>query len=258
MVKTTSIKLENKPTTKSSKKNDIMNDDKHPVENKVVETAEVSVAQKKVKKLKKESSDDVVVQSSVPPVKSSTSSGDKLVAPVTVEVPLPSSEVSVPTSISLADNSIVLLLGELATLDQQESLIQQQRRIKRRLLEKAIIKVLKANNKATTKKQKRSGNRQPSGFIRPTLISDELAIFLGKDIGSEMARTAVTNHINTYIKQNDLKDPKNGRQINADSKLSKLLKLGKEDVLTYFNLQKYMKHHFIKKSVDTVVEPVVV
>lgn len=258
MVKTTSIKLENKPTTKSSKKNDIMNDDKHlPVENKVVETSEVSVAQKKVKKLKKESSDDVVVQSSVPPVKSSSSS-DKLVTPVTVEVPVPSSEVSVPSSISLADNSIVVLLGELAKLDQEESLIQQQRRIKRRLLEKAIIKVLKANNKATTKKQKRSGNRQPSGFIRPTLISDELAIFLGKDIGSEMARTAVTNHINTYIKQNNLKDPINGRQINADSKLSKLLKLGKEDVLTYFNLQRYMKHHFIKKSVDTVVEPVVV
>ena len=257
MVKaTSSTKLENKHTSKSSKKNDIMIDATHlPVENKVVETTEVSVAQKKVKKLKKESTNEVIVETSAP-VKSSV--GDKLVASATVDVPLPSSEVSVPTSISLADNSIVLLLGELATLDQQESSIQQQRRIKRRLLEKAIIKVLKANNKATTKKQKRSGNRQPSGFIRPTLISDELAMFLGKDIGTEMARTAVTNHINTYIKQNNLKDPKNGRQINADSKLSKLLKLGKEDVLTYFNLQKFMKHHFIKKSVDTVLEPVVV
>lgn len=257
MVKTTSTKMENKPATKSSKKIDIVNDATPlQVENKVAGTAEVSMAQKKVKKSKKESSNDVVVESSVP-VKST--SGDKSVASVSVDVPLPSSvDVPLPSSISLADNSIVLLLGELATLDQQESSIQQQRRIKRRLLEKAIIKVLKANNKATTKKQKRSGNRQPSGFIRPTLISDELAIFLGKDVGSEMARTAVTNHINTYIKENNLKDPKNGRQINADSKLSKLLKLGKEDVLTYFNLQKFMKHHFIKKSVDAVVEPVVV
>jgi hypothetical protein len=148
----------------------------------------------------------------------------------------------------LADNSIVVLLSELATLDQQEVVIQQQRRIKRRLLEKAIVKVLKANNKATSKKQKRSGNRQPSGFIRPTLISDELATFLGKDSGTELARTAVTNQINTYIKTNNLKDAKNGRQINADEKLATLLKLGKDDVLTYFNLQKYMKHHFIKKT----------
>jgi chromatin remodeling complex protein RSC6 len=157
----------------------------------------------------------------------------------------------------VVDSTILSLLAELASLDQQEVLIQQQRRNKRRLLEKAIVKVLKANSKASSKKQKRFGNRQPSGFIRPTLISDELAGFLGKESGTEMARTAVTNLINNYIKTNSLKDLKNGRQINADAKLSSLLKLGKDDVLTYFNLQKYMKHHFIRKPVaDAVQQPV--
>lgn len=155
----------------------------------------------------------------------------------------------------LSDNTIVVLLSELASLEQQESVIQQKRRIKRRLLEKAVVKLLKLNNKAANKKQKRSGNRQPSGFIRPTLISDELASFLGKEFGTEMARTAVTNQINNYIKLNNLKDSKNGRQINADEKLSTLLKLGKDDVLTYFNLQKFMKHHFVKKA-DAVVDTV--
>lgn len=222
-----------------------------------VETKEevVPSSSKKTKRSKKEEvvmSDSVVppTESVVPPL--NLKSVEKLV-PSLVE----STSVVVETVVSspvVSDNSILVLLGELASLDQQEIAIQQQRRVKRRLLEKAIGKVLKANSKATTKKQKRSGNRQPSGFIRPTLISDELATFLGKEIGTELARTAVTNLINSYIKTNNLKDSTNGRQINADEKLSQLLKLTKDDVLTYFNLQRYMKHHFIKKT-PVVEEP---
>jgi len=178
---------------------------------------------------------------------------------VTEQVTQPVVESVVPSTL-LADNSIVVLLAELASLEQQESVIQQKRKVKRRLLEKAVTKLLKSNSKAANKKQKRSGNRQPSGFIRPTLISDELATFLGKEMGTEMARTAVTNQINNYIKLNSLKDAKNGRQINADEKLSTLLKLGKDDVLTYFNLQKFMKHHFVKKAdvVANLAQPVAV
>jgi len=87
-------------------------------------------------------------------------------------------------------------------------------------------------------------NRIPSGFIRPSRISNELAKFLGKPVGTEMARTVVSRLINTYIQTNNLQDPQNGRIINADSKLRKLLRLGKTDELTYFNLQKYMRPHF--------------
>ena len=88
--------------------------------------------------------------------------------------------------------------------------------------------------------------RIPSGFVKPTLISDELAMFLGKPVGTEMARTDVSRKINSYIKENGLQDTENGRKINPDEKLRKLLALSEEDELTYFNLQKYMKHHFIK------------
>jgi len=114
-----------------------------------------------------------------------------------------------------------------------------------KLLEKQAIKELK---KKTRGKKKLSGNRAPSGFVKPTKITDELAEFLGKPVGVEMARTEVSKEINNYIKQHNLKDPENGRNINPDIKLKGLLKLGKEDKLTYFNLQKYMKHHFIKES----------
>jgi chromatin remodeling complex protein RSC6 len=90
--------------------------------------------------------------------------------------------------------------------------------------------------------------RVPSGFVRPTKISDELAMFLGKPVGTEMARTDVSRLINGYIRVNNLQDPQNGRNINPDTKLRALLRLGENDELTYFNLQKYMKHHFIRDN----------
>jgi len=123
-----------------------------------------------------------------------------------------------------------------------------------KVLEKAVSKELKAAQKASKKGKRNAGNRAPSGFVKPTLISDELALFLGKDKGSLLARTAVSKEINVYIRANNLQDPTNGRKINPDSKLAKLLKIPKGDELTYFNLQKYMKHHFVK----TVVAPVAV
>uniref|UniRef100_A0A6C0HYL0 DM2 domain-containing protein n=1 Tax=viral metagenome TaxID=1070528 RepID=A0A6C0HYL0_9ZZZZ len=121
-------------------------------------------------------------------------------------------------------------------------------------LEKIVARELKNAQKAASKKKRSSGNRAPSGFVKPTLISDELALFLGKEKGTELARTAVSKEINAYIRANSLQDKENGRKIHADAKLAKLLKLGKEDELTYFNLQKYMKNHFIK-TVPAVVAP---
>jgi len=118
-------------------------------------------------------------------------------------------------------------------------------------LEKSVAKELKAAQKASQKKKRASGNRAPSGFVKPTLISDELAAFLGKEKGTLLARTAVSKEINTYIRDHKLQDGENGRKIHADTKLAKLLKLGKGDELTYFNLQKYMKHHFPKAAVAT-------
>ena len=115
-----------------------------------------------------------------------------------------------------------------------------------RSLEKKWTRELKTAQKTQAKRKRKSGNRQPSGFVKPTKISDELASFLGKEKGAEMARTDVTREINKYIRSNHLQDKENGRKINPDSKLQKLLKLKQTDELTYFNLQKYMPPHFSK------------
>ena len=72
-----------------------------------------------------------------------------------------------------------------------------------------------------------------------------------KQSGTEMARTEVTREINKYIRANSLQDAQNGRKINPDDKLAKLLNLKKSDELTYFNLQRYMSPHFPKSAAAT-------
>ena len=117
-----------------------------------------------------------------------------------------------------------------------------------RALEKRLTRELKAAQKANAKKKAGKGNRSPSGFVKPTLISEELAAFLGKAKGTEMARTEVTREINKYIREQGLQCKENGRKINPDAKLEKLLKIPKGETLTYFNLQRYMSPHFPKPA----------
>ena len=116
-----------------------------------------------------------------------------------------------------------------------------------RTLERHVAREMRAAQKISKRKRK-SGNRAPSGFVKPTLISKELANFLGKPVGTEWARTEVTREINAYIRTHSLQDKENGRKINPDTKLRALLQLKKDEELTYFNLQKYMSPHFAKAT----------
>lgn len=114
-------------------------------------------------------------------------------------------------------------------------------------LEKNYNKEMKAASKEKERKRKSNNKtRQPSGFVKPTKISNELAVFLDKPEGTEMARTEVTREINKYIRQEQLQDASNGRKINPDVKLRKLLDVPESEDLTYFNLQKYLSKHFPK------------
>ena len=152
-------------------------------------------------------------------------------------------DVTESTTPSLGD-AFTELLGQLQTLRSSLTAVTGQVRS----LQKRSDRELKSAQKASKKRARRSGNRKPSGFVKPTKISGELADFLGKPKGTEMARTEVTREINGYIRLHNLQDPANGRIILADDKLSVLLKLTDGDELTYFNLQRYMSPHFAKKS----------
>jgi chromatin remodeling complex protein RSC6 len=117
-------------------------------------------------------------------------------------------------------------------------------------LEKQVLREVRALEKQNNRKNRKNSNRQPSGFVKPTKISDELADFLGRDRGSLMARTEVTKLITQYVRDNQLQDKLNGRFILADDKLKALLNYDEAkangDKLSYFNLQRYLRGHFTK------------
>ena len=161
--------------------------------------------------------------------------------PAAADASAPVAEVAVSVSVSSEFGDFMAKLQQLSTAI--SSL-----KTEFRSLEKKASRELKTAAKASHKRKRKTGNRSPSGFVKPTLISDELATFLGKTSGTEMARTEVTREINTYIRANSLQDTTNGRRINADTKLSSLLKLASGEELTYFNLQRYMSPHFAKTS----------
>lgn len=135
------------------------------------------------------------------------------------------------------------ILGELETLKSnlQKSIVAV------RSLQKDVTREIRKHDNRRKKEASRK-KRAPSGFAKPTVISEALCSFLGKPQGTEMARTEVTKHLTQYIKQHNLQDPQNKRTILPDKKLQKLLNTKKEDEVTYFNLQKYMKVHFPKPA----------
>jgi len=90
--------------------------------------------------------------------------------------------------------------------------------------------------------------KAPSGIVKPTNISDEMCTFMEKAPGTQLARTEVTKFITGYIKQHNLQDSVSKRNINPDAKLKSLLAIPDGEILTYFNLQKYMKVHFPKPA----------
>ena len=192
----------------------------------------------------------VVVESAAPAVEkkakaTKTKAPKAEVAPVAAPEPVVAGPADAPVDAEapLAEQSVEFL----AKL-QQLSVMISTLKSEYRALEKKWSREVKTAQKVSSKKKRKAGNRAPSGFVKPTKISDELASFLGKEKGTEMARTEVTRDINKYIRTHNLQDKENGRKINPDTKLAALLKLKKNDELTYFNLQRYMSPHFAKAS----------
>jgi chromatin remodeling complex protein RSC6 len=104
-----------------------------------------------------------------------------------------------------------------------------------------IVKVLSKKNKF-----KSNENRPLSGFAMPSLLSDELYEFLNIEKGTKVPRKDVTRKINEYIKENNLRDESDKRNIRPNKELHKIFNSDDTSKITYFNLQSYLKHHFVK------------
>jgi len=118
------------------------------------------------------------------------------------------------------------------------------------------IKTLRGHS-VRVMKQKQKTNRKNntnSGFLKPVQISKEMAKFTGWDHSELRSRVDVTKYICNYIRENNLQNPDDRRQILVDKKLAKLLEYdSKSDdkPLTYYRIQSYMKKHFSNPERDS-------
>lgn len=176
-------------------------------------------------------------------LKKSVPKTEKAPAPVTPETTVV--EVPVQNMVDNYSDEFSHLLGQLKNL--QSTL--KELTVYTAKLEKRVAKDQRVVQKRVNGKRRRANpNASPSGFSKPGPVSDELRSFLklGKD--ELVARTEVTKRINAYCKEHGLQGKEDKRVLLPDKTLSKLLRLGKNDELTFFNLQKYMKVHFPNKE----------
>jgi NADH:ubiquinone oxidoreductase subunit D len=142
-------------------------------------------------------------------------------------------------------NSLTLFKMQISDIQQQI-----------RTVEKNVKKELKTI-KRDKKSEKPKSKRSPSGFAKPTKVTEELCEFMNLPEGTEIARTEVTKALITYIKTNNLVEHSESfkNKIVPDKKLMNLLGLKNDELngLTYFTLQKYMNKHFYSNKPPTNV-----
>jgi chromatin remodeling complex protein RSC6 len=184
---------------------------------------------------------------------------DQINTPIETETDIDTSEVGDTESVTTSSALDVLIKKWDNEVKIQKGFISELRSFK-----KEILSLEKENDKqkrSKKKKRENNENKKPSGFARPTRISKELAEFLGLEEDVMIARTQVTKKLTEYVNEHDLKDPENKRNIllttDAGIKLGAILTPivnpeTQEPVdLSFFNLQRYIKHHF-PKSVKTI------
>ena len=116
-------------------------------------------------------------------------------------------------------------------------------------MNKKYSKALKAGQKKQKKGGDANGNKRTNGFSLPVKLSDEMCKFLDVPVGTQMGRTDVTRTLTKYVKDNGLHDKQDKRNIIPDAKLKSILAPTDDGKpLSYFNLQKSIKHHFLKEN----------
>jgi len=137
------------------------------------------------------------------------------------------------------------------TMRKELALLTGELKVLRRLAARAV----RAPRRRRVPEASDAADRKPSGFARPSPLSDQLCEVLGVEKGTEMPRTTVTRLICKIIKDNGINDSVNKRQIDLSKPQAQALKalLVPEPgaTITYFNLQKYLKKH-----IGAATEPV--
>ena len=80
--------------------------------------------------------------------------------------------------------------------------------------------------------------KENSAFMKPMTVSEELSPVVGP---GPMPRSEVVKKLWVYIKKNNLQDPQNKRNINADENLKKVF--GGKGVVNMFEMTKLVSKH---------------
>ena len=167
---------------------------------------------------------------------------------VTNSVVAAPAETSEAPVVSVQDDVKAMLVQAAAVRETTGALVAELKR-----LEKRVAKLQKEADKRRRKSKKPVEGeevkpRKPSIFELPTPLSNDLCSFLALSNGSKESRSNVTKAITTYVKLHDLK---NKHTITPDAKLKSLLGVKDGEVLTYFNLQRYLNPHYLKAAAPT-------
>jgi len=102
-----------------------------------------------------------------------------------------------------------------------------------------------AKDAKNEKAKKRKPSNQP-----PWRLSQDLIAVVQKEI---LSRPQVTKALWVYIKENDLQNPEDKREILCDEMLKKVM--GDNDRVTMFSMNKHITQHLVEKVVKIEVEP---
>jgi upstream activation factor subunit UAF30 len=146
------------------------------------------------------------------------------------------------------DELLKLLTEETESLRSSDS---KSRSVGVKLLRQVVkrVKSLRSDTLRVSKQRNRSSRpvNTSSGFMKPVKISKEMAKFTGWNPDELKSRVSITKALCQYIKENDLQNPEDRRQIVPDSKLAKLLDYDQKrdgKPLTYYYLQQKIQPHF--------------
>lgn len=129
-----------------------------------------------------------------------------------------------------------------AELEKMSALIKKSTDVK---LAAAMERQLDSIRRHTTGRKEPKKTASNSGLLKPVPITAEMAAFAGWDKDGLYSRTNVTSVICKYVKDNNLQNPENKREVLLDTTLSKLLRC-EEKAILYPHIQKYISVHFLK------------
>ncbi|KAH8498552.1 hypothetical protein Peur_073743 [Populus x canadensis] len=86
-----------------------------------------------------------------------------------------------------------------------------------------------------------TGNRAPRGIMKPRRVSPEMADFIG---APEVSRTQALKLIWAHIKEHNLQDPSNKKNIICDEKLKKIF--AGRDQVGFLEIAGLISPHFLK------------